>query len=223
MANLYTEDFEAFNIADYSDNYGSWVISNEQNHSVAGTYSFKVPGNSIGGIRFTDFTSPTSDTWVWLTFWMFIVRGASTGGCIVHLSVMQYSAADWIQFDFRTSYGGFNEGQNGLCITHLNSGHGEVIEGLDSGQRAMDSFWNKWCKLQLGFQYSTGSIQAWIDDSKVFDHTGISLHDNAAQLSNFYHRIGEPNRASEAIYYDDARLDTGSRPESSPLRTLFRP
>ena len=74
--------------------------------------------------------------------------------------------------------------------------------------RPYSYFRGKWTKLQTGIQCSTKSVQVWVDDVKVYDHTNVgnySRNNQVNQINIRAHQIDTTN--SMTWYIDDVSVD----------------
>ncbi|RKY36729.1 MAG: hypothetical protein DRP78_02945, partial [Candidatus Omnitrophota bacterium] len=159
---IFSEDFEDFCLDNYDDHaqfLNSGAEINEEN-PYTGSFSLKIPVSSNNSVylRAWPFEPIDSSIWAWMTFYLWAPPEPYTIGSLLHLPSLNFSG-QYVQLDFRGEF-------LRLIVYNDHSIH------LDN-ELPLTYFQGKWSKIQVGVQYSTRSVQVWVDDNKAYDHSDV--------------------------------------------------
>lgn len=204
-ANLWTEDYENYNPSRYYDQ-GSQCWTLDSAHAHGGTYALAIPPTCSLYDK-ADLATQASSTWVWVTMHMWTPANWDISGGLVHLPSLNFGQGHYFQIDFR---GNTPHTLTSIIWNDLNIGE-HLTQTLPTSY-----FANKWTKIQWGMQYSTKSIQIWIDDANILNDANIAYgeYSGSEQVDDINIRYEPVGTGSGTVYYDDISVDTGSRPTS---------
>ncbi len=204
QAEILIEDFENFNISNYYETHGGFeVVGSETPLKPDSSSSLKVPVSSNDSVYLMrSFTPIPSSTWVWVNYYMWAPPLPYTLGGFLHLPSLNWSG-QYVQLDFR----------------------GEQLKSIVYNDKSLNLdiampfsyFQGKWSKIQMGVQYSTKSVQIWVDDIKVYDHTNVgdlSTTQQANMINFRCHKITTLNAGT--FYFDELSISTDKRPDLPP-------
>lgn len=182
---LTTLDFEEGDLSDFNDlgNIGSAVASTTVKHG--GSYSMRVPTNSLGVYTFS------AETEVWLTFWVYFPSTSSQSGTTNYIAMFNWGNDDR------------------SCIGTNNSPWDEWLPGVNSGNLTDGDYTtgfatDTWIKVKT--YYKTNGVnlsnhQVWINDTSIWSDTDVFIN----SATNF--SCGsEVATITNYFYIDDIKL-----------------
>lgn len=175
---LATLDFEEGNLSEWSSTSGA-NLSASTTFAHGGTYSMRVGTNSYGFFNFT------SDTEVWLTFWIYLPSTSSQNATTNYVAMFDNGIADRSCF-------GTNNGTWSEWIVGVNSG--DLTDGDFTTNFSQDT----WHKVKIYYQTNgttTSNHQWWVDDTSIYSTTNIftnsvslfTVGSEAATITNYFY------------------------------------
>jgi len=198
---IMTEDYEN---ANFINNYYDYGTQRTRSSAVVHSGNYSMPSNLPQGFyQMRNLPAQPSSTWVWTTFWLYVPSSPTTVGGSMHMVSTNWSG-QYCQLDFRSET---------LKLIVWN----DTTMEMDTA-RNYSYFRGKWTKLQTGIQYSTKSVQVWVDDVKVYDHTNVGDYSTTSQINQIAIRAHQINTTNSMTWYiDDVSVDTGVRPTTTTV------